>query len=585
MRTVPRSASLAVAAGLAALFLTLPAGGPALPGADPAPQDAGPYDVVLEGGKVIDGTGAAWFHGDVALEGDRIARITPAGGLEDVEADRRIDATGMVVAPGFIDVQSHSRDPLLDGDGRVVSKVTQGITTEILGEGWTNGPANERTLAAEGLADPEGDAEDGEEPAHDFTGPRGFDAWLRAMAENGVSPNVGSFLGATTVRTYAMGEATGAPSPAQLDTMRAVTRRAMEDGAFGLATALIYPPGSYAGTDELAEMAAAMAPYGGLYVTHLRSEGDQLLAALREAMEIGRRGDVPVEVYHLKAAGRRNWPAMDMAIALIDSARAAGQDVQANMYPYTAGSTGLAAVLPPWASEGGKLLERLKDPEQRREIHDAVLSPGTEWENLGRLAGPDGVLVAGLDEEENQRYVGMRLSEIAEEMGTDWVDAAIELIVSEEDRVPTVYFLMSSGNVRQQMRRPWIKWGTDAEGMHPDSADGLTHPRAYGTYPRILGRYVREEGVMGLEEAVRKATSAVATRLHLQDRGVLREGAFADVVVFDPETIVDRATYEDPHRLSVGVEHVFVNGVAVVRDGEHTGALPGRIVRGPGHRP
>lgn len=581
MSTVPRPASLALAAGLSVLLVTLSGGGPAAPDGATSPE-AEPYDLVLEGGKVVDGTGAPWFHGDVAVDGDRIVRITPAGGLEDADADRRIDVTGRVVAPGFIDIQSHSRDPLLDGDGRVVSKVTQGITTEILGEGWTNGPANERTRAADGLSDPE---EDGEQPDHDFTGPRGFDAWLRAMEENGVSPNVGSFLGATTVRTYAMGEATGAPSPAQLDTMRAVTRRAMEDGAFGLATALIYPPGSYAGTDELAQMSAAMAPYGGLYITHLRSEGDQLLPALREAMEIGRRGGVPVEVYHLKAAGRRNWPAMDTAVAAIDSARAAGQDVQANMYPYTAGSTGLAAVLPPWASEGGKLLERLKDPEQRQEIHDAVLNPSTEWENLGRLAGPDGILVAGLDAEENQRWVGMRLSEIAEEMGTDWVDAAIELIVTEEDRIPTVYFLMSDENVREQMRQPWIKWATDAEGMHPDSADGLTHPRAYGTYPRILGRYVREEGVMGLEEAVRKATSAVAARLHLQDRGVLREGAYADVVVFDPETVVDRATYEDPHRLSEGVEHVFVNGVAVVRDGEHTGALPGRIVRGPGYRP
>lgn len=548
------------------------------PGCGPAPG-SGSYDVVLEGGKVVDGTGAPWFHGDVAIEDDRIAEITPAGGLADANAGRRVDATGLVVAPGFIDIQSHSRDPLLDGDGRVVSKTTQGITTEILGEGWTNGPANERTLAAEALADPE----EADGRAHDFTGPHGFDAWLRAMEASGVAPNVGSFLGATTVRTYAMGETSGEPSSAQMDTMRAVTRRAMEDGAFGIATALIYPPGSFAGTVELSELAESAAPYGALYVTHMRSEGNRLLSAVREALEIGRRGGVPVEIYHLKAAGRPNWPAMDTVIALIDSARAAGRDVQANMYPYTAGSTGLAAILPPWASEGGDLLERLRDPEQRQEIHDAVLNPRTEWENLGVLAGPEGVMIAGLDEEENQPYVGMRLSEIASEMGTDWVNAAIELILSEEGRVPTVYFLMSEDNLRRQMRQPWIKWGTDASGMHPDSAEGLTHPRAYGTYPRIMGRYVREEGVLELEEAVRKATSAVATRLHLEGRGVLREGAYADVVVFDAATIVDRATYQAPHRLSVGVQHVFVNGQAVVRDGEPTGALPGRILRGPGY--
>lgn len=558
---------------LAGLLLPLAACGP--------PPEGGPYDVILEGGRVVDGTGAPWRRADVALTADRIARIEPPGVLDEAEADRRIDVSGLVVAPGFIDVQSHSRDPLLDGDGRVVSKVTQGITTEILGEGWTNGPANEKTEAAATRADPE---EDGG-PEHEFTGPHGFDAWLRAMEAGGISPNVGSFLGATTVRTYAMGEADGAPSPGQLDTMRAVTRRAMEDGAFGVATALIYPPGSFASTDELVEVASATAPYGGTYVTHLRSEGDRLVPALREAMEIGRRAGVPVEVYHLKAAGHRNWPAMDTVIALIDSARAAGQDVQANMYPYTAGSTALSALFPPWASEGGRLLERLRDPEQRRRIHDAVLEPGTEWENLGRLAGPEGVLVAGLEAEENQRYVGMRLSEVAGEMGVDWVDAAIDLVLSEEGRVPAVYFLMSEENLRRQMRQPWIKWGTDAPGMHPDSAEGLTHPRAYGTYPRILGRYVREQGVMGLEEAVRKATSAVAARLHLEDRGVLREGAYADVVVFDAGRILDRATYQRPHRLSVGVEHVFVNGVAVVADGEHTGALPGRILRGPGHRP
>lgn len=535
--------------------------------------------MVLAHGRVVDGTGAPWFEGDVGIRGDRIAFVGPAGSLDDASADRRIDARGLVVAPGFIDIQGQSQSAFLDGDGRVVSKITQGVTTSILGEGWTAAPENEKIRSLRDLSDPHDDA-----PEHDFSGPHAFDSWLRTMHEHGTSPNVGSFLGAATVRTYAMGGAQGAPDAAALDTMEAVARRAMEDGAFGLASALIYPPGSFAGTDELAAVAGAMAPYGGVYITHMRSEGDHLLDALDEAMEIGRRAGVPVEIYHLKAAGRRNWPAMDTVIARIDSARAAGQDVQADMYPYTAGATGLAAVLPPWASEGGKLLERLRDPEQRRKIHDAVLQPGTEWENLGQLAGPEGVLVLGLEKEENAPWEGKRLSEIAETRGVDWVDAAIDLILSEEGRVPTAYFLMSEDNVRRQMRLPWIKWGTDAAGLDPDSAEGLTHPRSYGTYPRILGRYVRDEHVLGLEEAVRKATSAVADRLYLQDRGVLREGAYADVVVFDPETILDRATYREPHQLSTGVEQVLVNGVAVVRDGAPTGATPGRIVRGPGYR-
>ena len=561
-----------------ALFLSLAACGPA--------GDTDAYDVVIENGRVVDGTGASWFRGDVAIEGDRIARIEPAGVLSDAAADRRVDATGLVVAPGFVDIHGQSDGALTDGDGRLVSKLTQGITTVILGEGATPAPANERImeLAAESMGDSAareryGDGEGGVR----FSGPRGFGAWLDAMEEHGTSPNVASFLGAGTVRAYAMGGSRGEPDAAALDTMRAVTRRAMRDGALGVASALIYPPGSFAGTDELAAIAGAMAPYGGLYVTHLRSEANTLVRAAREALEIGRRGGVPVEIYHLKAAGRPNWPKMDRVIALIDSARAAGQDVQANMYPYRAGATSLSAVFPPWASAGGRLMENLRDGETRAKIHAAMTRPAEDWENLGRLAGPDGVMVLGLEEESNEQWNGMRLSEIAAEMGTDWADAAIELVASEEGGVGAIYFLMSEENLHRQMRQPWIKWGTDAAGLHPDSAEGGTHPRAYGTYPRIMGRFVREQGVIPLEEAVRKATSAPADRLQLHDRGVLKEGLHADVVVFDPETIVDRATYRDPHRLSEGVLHVWVNGEAVVRDGEHTGATPGRVLRGPGY--
>lgn len=540
---------------------------------------AEPFDLVITGGKIVDGTGSAWFYGDLAIRGGRIAAVTPRGMLRDAAAKERIDGSGLVVAPGFIDIQSHSRGAFLFGDGRVVSKVTQGITTEILGEGSTNAPLNSQMAGDLSRLPPERRA-----VVESFLGPHGFAAWLEAMERHGLSVNVGSFVGASTIREYVKGMSLGAASPSELDTMRALVRRAMEDGAFGVASALIYPPGNFASTDELVELAKAMAPYGGVYITHMRSEADQLLEAIDEAIEIGRRGGVPVEIYHLKAAGQRNWHKAPLAIARIDSARAAGIDVQANMYPYIAGSTGLSACLPPWASADGKLLDNLRDPQMREKIRAEVLQQTTEWENLCTLATPEGVLILGLQRPENQPYAGRRLSEIAALEGKHWLDAAIDLILSEGGGIGTVYFMMSEDNVKLQLKQPWIKFGTDASGVDPDSAQGLTHPRAYGTFTRILGKYVREEKVLTLEDAIRKMTSAVATRLSLPDRGLLRPGFYADVVVFDPQTVSDRATFEQPHQLSVGIRHVFVNGVAVVRDGKHTGAKPGRALRGPGYR-
>lgn len=544
-----------------------------------SPSDAR-YDVIIEGGRVIDGTGNAWFEGDVALQGDRIARIAPAGVLGSASAGERIDARGKVVAPGFIDIQSHSRGAFLTGDGRVVSKATQGITTEILGEGSTNAPANEHTLAGfDDDADPEDVA-----LSRSFMGQGGFDRWLRSMEEHGTSANVGSFVGASTIRVYGKGEAMGPASAAELDSMRRAVRWSMEEGAFGIASALIYPPGNFASTEELIEINRAAAPYGGVYITHMRSEADQVLEAIDEAARIGRDAGVPVEIYHLKAAGQRNWNKSGLMIAKIDSARAAGIDVQANMYPYVAGGTGLTACLPPWASADGLLLDNLRDPTTRARIRAEVLEPeAKDWEDLCSLATPEGVLILGLEEPENERWIGKRLSEIAEQMGKDWVDAAIDLLISEEQRIGTIYFLMSEENVREKLQQPWMKFGTDAGGVDPEQATELTHPRAYGTYPRILGKYVHEEGVLSLEEAVRKMTSAVATRLSIQDRGVLRAGMYADVVVFDPGTVRDRATFEEPHQLSAGMEYVFVNGEAVVREGVHTGATPGQVVRGPGY--
>jgi dihydroorotase/N-acyl-D-amino-acid deacylase len=386
------------------------------------------------------------------------------------------------------------------------------------------------------------------------------------------------------VRVYAKGQAIGTANAAELDTMRAVVRRAMEDGAFGIGSALIYPPGNYASTDELVEMAKAMSPYGGIYITHMRSEADQLLEAIDEAIAIGSGGHVPVEIYHLKAAGTKNWLKGPLAIAKIDSARRAGVDIQANMYPYVAGGTGLSACTPPWASENGKLIDNLQNPETRAKIKAEMENPHTEWENLCLLAGPENVLLLGITKPENKQYAGKRLSEIASMMSKPWDDAAMDLLISERQRIGTVYFLMSEDNVKLNLAQPWIKFGTDAGGVDPDSARGLTHPRAYGTFTKIMGRYVRDEKVLPLEDAVRKATSAVATRLSIPDRGLLRQGFFADVTVFDPNTIIDHSTFEQPHALSEGVKYVFVNGAMVVRDGRHTGAKPGRVLHGPGSR-
>ena len=540
-----------------------------------APRPQAEFDLVLENGHVVDGTGAAWFLGDVAISGDRIARIGAAGSLRRFPAKQRLDVRGLVVAPGFIDIQSGTS---FLGDGRSVSKVTQGITTEILGEGGTPAPMNEKTAAGGQFAT------GGPQGAGAYPGPHGFRAWLDSMQAHGTSPNVGSFIGAATVRVYAKGQAIGKPDAGELDTMRAVVRRAMQDGAFGIGSALIYPPGNYATTDELVEMAKAMSPYGGIYITHMRSEADALLEAIDEAITIGSKGGVPVEIYHLKAAGTRNWVKGPAAIAKIDSARRAGVDIQANMYPYVAGGTGLSACTPPWASENGKLIDNLQNPEMRAKIKAEMNNEHTEWENLCLLAGPQNVLVLGLNKPENKQYAGKRLGEIATMMNKSWDDAAMDLLISERQRIGTVYFLMSEDNVKLNLAQPWMKFGTDAGGVDPDSARGLTHPRSYGTFPKILGHYVRDEKVMPLEDAVRKATSAVATRLSIPDRGLLREGFFADIAVFDPTTIIDRSTFEQPHVLSDGVKLVFVNGALVVRDGRHTGAKPGRVLHGPGAR-
>ena len=532
------------------------------------------HDVVIENGRVVDGTGNPWMYGDVAIRGDRIVAVAPRGALRNETAKLRIDARGHVVAPGFIDIQNHSWDPVLWKDGRVVSMVTQGVTSVILGEATTPAPSNANMEALEEIG---AMAPARAELQRSFRGEHGFGAWLDAIGRHPNSVNAGSYLGATTVRAYAMGQVTGAATPAQLDTMRAVVRNAMRDGAFGIASALIYPPGSYARTPELIEMAKAMAPYHGAYVTHLRSEGDSLLEALDEAFRIAREGGVQLDVYHLKAALRRNWPKAAAAVAKIDSARAAGLDVGATMYPYPFSGNNLGACLPDWASENGKLFANLRDSTTRARIVREMADPNGA--PMCQVEGPTNYVVADLRKPENAPYEGKRLSEVAAAMKLPWPEAVVALMLSEGRDPSKINFSMSEDNVRLQIVRPWVVIGTDAGGYDPDSTTRMVHPRAYGTYPRILGRYVREQKLLTLEDAVRKMTGGVAQRLGLRDRGLLREGMYADVVVFDDATIIDLSTPEKPHQLSRGVEHVLVNGVEVVRDGRHTGATPGRVLR------
>jgi N-acyl-D-aspartate/D-glutamate deacylase len=538
------------------------------------------FDVLIRGARVVDGTGNPWFYGDVAIEGERVVAVAPAGRLDAANATEVVDAVGHVICPGFIDIQSHSILPLMR-DPNCLSKITQGVTTEIMGEAWTPAPFGGRIPGPMRNAIFLTDLPEWEERARGWTR---FRHWLDAMTERGVSPNVGSFLGGGTLRQYARDMDMGPSSADELATMRRVMTEAMEDGAFGVSYALIYPPDTYVDTAEIVEVCKAMAPYSGVYITHLRSEADEFLEGLGEALQIGREANVPVEVYHLKAAGRENWKKMPAAIRMINDARAAGQDVTADMYPYIAGGTGLTSVLPPWAAEGGQLYNRLRDPDERAKIRAEALSPSGGWEAMGALNGPDGIVPVGLEQPELKKYNGMKLSAIAADWGKDWLDTAIDLLIAENQRISTIYFMMTEENVRVQLQQPWIKISTDAGGVDPAWAAerGPTHPRSYGTYPRVLGRYVREEGVLTLEDAVRKMTSAVADRLSLRDRGLLRAGSYADVVIFDPATISDRATFDKPHQLSTGVRDVWVNGVRVLGDGTHTGATPGQFVRGPG---
>ena len=528
--------------------------------------------------RIIDGTGNPWRYGDLLLKGDQIEAVAPPGSIPAANCADVVDASGLVACPGFIDIQSHSILSLMI-DGRSLSKITQGVTTEIMGEAWTPAPvAGRHTDPMENSILPMPISDEWHEKMRGWTS---FGDWLRDVEAAGVSPNIGSFLGGGTLRHVGKGMEMGRPSADELELMRRTMADAMEDGAFGVSYALIYPPDSYTDTDELIEICKVVSRHNGLYITHMRSESDKLFEGLEEALNIGRCADLPVEIYHLKASGTANWHRMPSTIARIEEARAQGLDVTADMYPYDASGTGLSSLLPTWTAADGRFFENLAEPAVRARIRAEMLEGAENQKRPTTRGGAAGVIPVGFRKAENRTYVGMNLAQIAADRGQDWLDCAIDLLRSEGQRIGTIFLSISEENLRSQLPLPWIKIATDAAGLDPAWAAGLgpTHPRAYGTYPRVLGAYVREQRLLTLEDAVRKMTGAVADRLGLRNRGHLRAGNYADVVLFDPQTIEDRATFADSHRLPVGIRDVWVNGKWVLRNRIHTGATPGQFVK------
>ena len=537
----------------------------------PAPAD---FDVIIRGGTVYDGTGAAPRQADVAIRGDRIAAI---GDLNTARARTIVDAKGLAVAPGFINMLSWSTESLIQ-DGRSQSEIRQGVTTEIMGEGESMGPVNDRVR--EHMLRAQTDIK------YDIKW-NTLAEYLQYLEKRGISCNVASFLGATTVREYVIGFEDKAPTPEQLDQMRELVRKEMEAGALGIGTSLIYPPAFYASTDELIELCKVAAKYQGKYISHMRSEGNQLIEALDELLRIAREANIPAELYHIKAAGQKNWSKEDELLPRIERAQKERLNVRANMYTYTAAGTGLDACLPPWSEDGGypALFKRLRDPATREKIKAEVKIDSDKWENLYLAAGsPDKILLVGFKSDKLKPLTGKTLAEVAKMRGKDPIDTMMDLIAEDESRIGTIYFVMSEDNVKKEVAKAWISFGSDeaSQAPEPPFTKSNPHPRAYGNFARVLGKYVRDEKVIPMKEAIHRLSGLPATNLGLDHRGFVKEGMFADVVVFDPATITDRATFEKPHQYAVGVKHVFVNGVQVIKDGEHTGAKPGRALWGQG---
>ena len=532
-------------------------------------------DLLIRGGEIFDGGGGRPFPGDVAIVGDRIDVV---GDLKRVRGRDELDASGLAVAPGFINVLSWAIESLIE-NGRGQSDVRQGVTLEIFGEGVSMGPLN-ASMKEELVAEQSDISYDVE-----WTTLAEYLDWLVAR---GVSPNVASLVGAATVRIHELGYEDRPPTPDELERMRGLVRTAMEEGAVGVGSALIYVPAYFAQTAELVALAQASAAYDGVFTCHVRSEGTRLLEALEELVTIAREARARAEIYHLKAAGRENWNLFETAIERIERARAEGLELTADMYPYTAGATGLDVTMPPWVQEGGPgaWRERLRDEATRERVEDEMTTPTKEWENLYLAAGPENILLLSFRSERLKPLTGTTLADVAAERGISPPQTAMQLVVEDESRVGAAFFQMSGENVRRGLALPWVSICSDSSALSPESVflRSNPHPRAYGAFARFLGRYVRDDGVVPLEEAVRRMTSLPADVFRLRGRGSLVAGSFADVVVFDPAEMRDHATYEEPHQYATGVRHVLVNGKPVVRDGEHTGALPGRVVRGPGWR-
>jgi N-acyl-D-amino-acid deacylase len=526
------------------------------------------YDVLIKNGTLYDGSGRKPQIMDVAIVGDKIVAV---GKLKNAQAKTIVDATGLAVAPGFVNMLSHSYNSILQ-DGRSLGELRQGVTTQIFGEGQSMGPLSAEMKARRNNSTWTTLAE-----------------YLKYAEQKGISQNIASYIGATTIREYVIGLEDKKATPEQLAQMRELVRQEMEAGALGIGSSLIYAPAFYATTEELIEMCKVASQYQGKYISHIRSEGNQLLEGVQELIRIAREANIPAEIYHLKASGQANWAKMDQVIKLVEKSRKDGLKITADMYTYTAGATGLNSTLPPWTLDGGfpELFKRLQDPATRQKIADEVRKPATDWENMWQLAGsPERILLVGFRNPSLRQYIGKNIGEVAKLRGKDPIETIMDLIVEDRSRVDTVYFMMSEENIKKQLKLPWVSFGSDAASMAAEGTflNSSTHPRAYGNFARLLGKYVRDEKVIPLEEAIRRLAALPCANLGLTQRGLLQAGYFADVVIFDPKTIADTATFEKPHQYAIGMKHVLVNGVQVLKDGEHTGNRSGRALWGPGKK-